>query len=253
MLTLSMIVEQARTSNPLNNALAYACMYTQQIQELLVYVSDTCPSSPLKSEKLVVVTPMNKARKVTFAKISATSENNTQTRVDLHKNQTTNKPLVPSTSVQSSTNASGSIPRSTTKNTRIMQPLSSNQKYQRVEAHTRNAKSSLDKGNSMSKSVCSTCKKCLFDANHDLCVVNYLSDMNARARAKFVKSIKKKEWKPIGKMLKHVGYKWVPTGRTFTLVGNKCPLTRFTSTKIVPPRKPVKSNVMKNIKLSGAS
>ncbi|GJR33775.1 hypothetical protein Tco_1209459 [Tanacetum coccineum] len=58
--TLRDIVEQARTSNPLDNALAYACMYTKQIQELLVYVSDTCPSSPSKSEKLVSVTPMNK-------------------------------------------------------------------------------------------------------------------------------------------------------------------------------------------------
>ncbi|GJZ06012.1 hypothetical protein Tco_0539805 [Tanacetum coccineum] len=76
--TLRDIVEQARTSNPLDNALAYACMYTKQIQKLLVYVSDTCPSSPLKSEKLVAATPMNKARKVTFAKISATSEINTK-------------------------------------------------------------------------------------------------------------------------------------------------------------------------------
>ncbi|GJT64850.1 hypothetical protein Tco_1016330 [Tanacetum coccineum] len=46
--TLRDIVEQARTSNPLDNALAYACMYTKQIQELLVYVSDTCPSSPIE-------------------------------------------------------------------------------------------------------------------------------------------------------------------------------------------------------------
>ncbi|GJS45562.1 hypothetical protein Tco_0595683 [Tanacetum coccineum] len=51
--TLRDIVEQARTTNPLDNALAYACMYTKQIQELLVYVSDTCPSSPSRSEKLV--------------------------------------------------------------------------------------------------------------------------------------------------------------------------------------------------------
>ncbi|GJT47268.1 hypothetical protein Tco_0955983 [Tanacetum coccineum] len=191
--TLRDIVEQARTSNPLDNALAYACMYTKQIQELLVYVSDTCPSSPLKSKKLVAVTPMNKARKVTFVKTSATSENNTQKQVDVHKTQTTNKPLVPSTNVKCSTNASRSKPQSETKNTRIMLPLSSNQKYQRVEAHTRNVKSSLDKGNSMSKSMCSTCKKYLFDANHDLCVVNYLSDVNACARAKSVRSIKKKE------------------------------------------------------------
>ncbi|GJW64283.1 hypothetical protein Tco_0116167 [Tanacetum coccineum] len=155
--TLRDIVEQVRTSNPMDNALAYACMYTKQI--LLVYVSDTCPNSPLNSEKLVAVTPLNKAKKVTFANISATLENNTQTRVDLHNTQTTNKPLVPSTSVKSSTNASRSIPRTTTKNTRILQTSSSNQKYQRVEAHTRNVKCSLNKGNNMSKSECSTFKK----------------------------------------------------------------------------------------------
>ncbi|GKB34453.1 hypothetical protein Tco_0879395 [Tanacetum coccineum] len=104
-------LEQARITRSSDNALAYACMYTEQIQELLVYVSDTCPNSPLKSEKLVAVTPMNKARKGTFEKTNATSENNIQKRVDLHKTHTTNKPLVPSTSVKSSTNASGSIPR----------------------------------------------------------------------------------------------------------------------------------------------
>ncbi|GJU68653.1 hypothetical protein Tco_1254912 [Tanacetum coccineum] len=82
--TLRDIVEQARTLNPLDNTLAYACMYTKQIQELLVYVSNTCPSSPLKSEKLVSVTPMNKARKVTFAKTSTTSDNNIQIQVDVH-------------------------------------------------------------------------------------------------------------------------------------------------------------------------
>ncbi|GKE78877.1 hypothetical protein Tco_1544997 [Tanacetum coccineum] len=102
----------------------------------------------------------------------------------------------------------------------------------------------------MSKSVCSTCKKCLFDANHDLCVVNYLSDVNACAGAKFVKSIKNKEWKSSSKMFKNVGYKWVPIGRNFTIVGNRFRLTRFTSTKLVPPRKPVKSTAIKNIKSS---
>ncbi|GJT01765.1 hypothetical protein Tco_0822934 [Tanacetum coccineum] len=45
----------------------------------------------------------------------------------------------------------------------------------------------------------------------------------------------------------------VPIGRTFTIVGTKCPLTRFTSTKIVPPRKPVKSTVIRNIKPSSTS
>ncbi|GJU47269.1 hypothetical protein Tco_1204535 [Tanacetum coccineum] len=78
--TLRDIVEQARTSKPLDNPLAYACIYIKQIQELLVYVSDTCPNSLLNSEKLVAVTSMNKARKVTFAKTSAPSENNTKNK-----------------------------------------------------------------------------------------------------------------------------------------------------------------------------
>nr|GFA17201.1 hypothetical protein [Tanacetum cinerariifolium] len=89
--------QQAMTLNPLDNVLAYACMYTKQIQELLVYISDTCPSSPLKSEKLVAVTPMKKARKITFTKTSTTSDNNTQIQVDVHQTRTTNKSLVPST------------------------------------------------------------------------------------------------------------------------------------------------------------
>ncbi|GJV35335.1 hypothetical protein Tco_1407812 [Tanacetum coccineum] len=251
--TLRDIVEQARTLNPLDNALAYACMYTKQIQELLVYVSDTCPSSPLKSEKLVSIIPINKARKVTFAKTSTTSYNNIQIQVDVHQTQTTSKPLVPSTNEKCSTNASISKPHSETKNHRIMQPLSSNQKYQKIEAHTRNAKPSLTKEDSESKSVCLTCNKCFFDARHDLCVVQYLSKVNDRARAKAVKSIKMKEWKPTGKMFKNVGYKWVPIGKTFTIVGTKCALTKFTSTKIVPPRKHVKSTVITNIKPSSAS
>ncbi|GKF17152.1 retrovirus-related pol polyprotein from transposon TNT 1-94 [Tanacetum coccineum] len=35
-------------------------------------------------------------------------------------------------------------------------------------------------------------------------------------------------------MFTEIGYKWKPTGRLFTLVGNSCPLTRITPTKIVP-------------------
>ncbi|GJR28832.1 hypothetical protein Tco_1105064 [Tanacetum coccineum] len=195
--TLCNIVEQARTSNTLDNTLAYACMYTKQIQELLVYVSDTCLSSPLKSGKLVAVTPMNKARKVTYAKTSTTSDNNTQIQVDVHQTQTTNKPLVPSTNVKCFTNASRSKPHSGNKEQKGSSNLSSN----------------LEK----------------------------IKKINNRARAKAVKSIIMKEWKPTGKMFKNIRYKWVPTRRIFTIVGTKCSLTISTSTKIVPLRKPIKS------------
>nr|GFB04502.1 hypothetical protein [Tanacetum cinerariifolium] len=46
-----------------------------------------------------------------------------------------------------------------------------------------------------------------------------------------------------------IGHKWRPTGRTFKLVGNVCPLTRITTTAIVPLRKPIpiESNTSKPV------
>nr|GEV31509.1 retrovirus-related Pol polyprotein from transposon TNT 1-94 [Tanacetum cinerariifolium] len=42
-----------------------------------------------------------------------------------------------------------------------------------------------------------------------------------------------------GKMFTTVGHIWRPTGRTFTLVGNVCPLTRTDTNAIVPLREPI--------------
>ncbi|GJU59019.1 hypothetical protein Tco_1236785 [Tanacetum coccineum] len=66
--TLHAIVEQARALKPLDNALDYACKFTTRIQELLVYVNDTCLSSCYESGKLVAVTPINKSRQIKNAK-----------------------------------------------------------------------------------------------------------------------------------------------------------------------------------------
>ncbi|GJS58113.1 retrovirus-related pol polyprotein from transposon TNT 1-94 [Tanacetum coccineum] len=38
--------------------------------------------------------------------------------------------------------------------------------------------------NDKSKVVCAMCKKCLVTSNHDVCVLNYVNDMNSRANAK---------------------------------------------------------------------
>ncbi|GJX90260.1 hypothetical protein Tco_0343586 [Tanacetum coccineum] len=76
--------------------------------------------------------------------------------------------------------------------------------------------------------------------NHDLCVLNFINDVNARVKSKYVKkSSKRKVWKPTGKVFTNIGYTWRPTGRTFTIVGNACPLTRITTTAEVPLRKPI--------------
>ncbi|GJS07380.1 hypothetical protein Tco_0364176 [Tanacetum coccineum] len=73
--------------------------------------------------------------------------------------------------------------------------------------------------------------------NHDLCVLDFINNVNART--KFVKkNSKRKVLKPTGKVFTNIGYIWRPTGRTFTIVGNVYPLTRITITTKVPLRKP---------------
>nr|GEU44951.1 uncharacterized mitochondrial protein AtMg00810-like [Tanacetum cinerariifolium] len=91
--------------------------------------------------------------------------------------------------------------------------------------------------NAKSELICVKCNGCMFFDNHDLCVLN---DVNARAKSNFVKkNSKRKVWKLIGKVFTNIRYTWRPTGRTFTKVGNACPLTRITITTEVPTRKPI--------------
>ncbi|GJW14757.1 retrovirus-related pol polyprotein from transposon TNT 1-94 [Tanacetum coccineum] len=154
-----------------------------------------------------------------------------------------------------STSASGSQPSGNTKKDKIQQTPSSTQKNN-VEACPRTVKSSLinkncfvepkgnatvqhSKLNANSKLLCVKCNGCMIFDNHDLCVLDFINDVNARNKSKSVKkSSKRKVWKPTGKVFTNIGYTWRPTGQTFTIVGNVCPLTRITTTTEVPLRKP---------------
>ncbi|GJR58517.1 hypothetical protein Tco_1500679 [Tanacetum coccineum] len=154
--------------------------------------------------------------------------------------------------VRLSTSASGSQPSGNTRNDRIRQTPSSISKN-KVEAHPRNVKSSLNKRNGTVKVngsafvqnskkqdtsdyVCINSDDCMSSDN--LCVSNSMNDVKFRAKPKKSKS-KKDIWKPTGKVFTQIGYIWRPTGRTFTIVGNACPLTRITTTNEVPSRKPI--------------
>ncbi|GJT55350.1 retrovirus-related pol polyprotein from transposon TNT 1-94 [Tanacetum coccineum] len=167
--------------------------------ELLVYVSKTCPSLTKTYEKLVAVTPMNKAKKVMFAE-PVTSLSNSPKQIDSFKPKDSNKHLL--TSIEPKSNAL-------------------------VKHSVRNAKF---------ESICSICNKCLFDANHDMCIIDYVNDVNVRLKSQSKRNKKRKVWKPTGKVFTKIGYSWKPTGRVFTIVGNRFPLTRIASTKEAPLR-----------------
>ncbi|GJX54494.1 retrovirus-related pol polyprotein from transposon TNT 1-94 [Tanacetum coccineum] len=253
--TLREIVEEAKVERPLDRSLAFACRYTKHSQELLEYVFGTCPKVFNQQDKKHATTPRKK--QVTFEDQIATSSSTTHKHVEPMHTQKSNVPVPPSTGVNSCTDASGSQPRSILKKHRI--PPAKSDSLKKVEDHSRIIRSSLRTTNrvdssisskrtvinSHSHSVCQTCNKCLFSANHDMCVVTYLNSVNASPNVKIVvRHVKqvwkpkqvtqvwkpkhiKQIWKPTGKTRNNVGYQWRPTGRTFTL-SDQCPLTRFT-------------------------
>ncbi|GJT77537.1 hypothetical protein Tco_1044262 [Tanacetum coccineum] len=222
--TVREIVEEARVVKPLDNALNYACQYTKLSQELLEYVIGTCPKSFNERDNKAPSTPVTRKKQVTFSDKPGTSSSNTQKHEVHQKVQQTNIPVIPSTGVNASTEASGSKPRSNTKKNRILPAKKENKK--KVEVHLRTNKSVWTKVNridssisskrvvinSNSESVCKMCDKCLNSANHEMCVVNILSSVNATPTVKRVLNKGKQIWKPKGKL---------SDNRTPTKIGNQ--------------------------------
>ncbi|GJX98787.1 hypothetical protein Tco_0355806 [Tanacetum coccineum] len=101
--------------------------------------------------------------------------------------------------------------------------------------------------------VCSTCHKCVFNANHDVCITKFLKEVNSRAKIQSNKTrnvnkpVEQKihtqkpvrqiftghrfspnktstmyektsprsnlRWKPTGRIFKTIGLRWIPTGK----------------------------------------
>ncbi|GJZ42078.1 retrovirus-related pol polyprotein from transposon TNT 1-94, partial [Tanacetum coccineum] len=220
------IVEQGKSQNPLTNSLDSTCKYTKRIQELLIIIRQTCPRINNSSDKLVDVTPKNKDKRVRFTEPVASS-GNTNIKISSSSNLVSNKSMLSSTGVKPSTSASGSQPSINTKKDKIQQTPSSTQKNK------------YSKLNANSELLCVKCNGCMLFDNHDLYVLDFINDVNARAKSKSIKKCsKRKVWKPTGKVFTNIGYTWRPTCRTFTILGNVCPLTRITITVEVPLRKP---------------
>nr|GEU41121.1 hypothetical protein [Tanacetum cinerariifolium] len=147
--TLREIIKEAKVERALDRSVASACLYTKHSQELLEYVIGTCPKDFSKQDKKQATTPLNRKKQVTFRDQCETSYMNTQKHVEQQITQKTNVSVLPSTEVDSCTDASGSKPMSNTKKNRISPAKSVNKKT--VEDHTRTNKSSFQKPNRCSK------------------------------------------------------------------------------------------------------
>ncbi|GKB04834.1 hypothetical protein Tco_0833029 [Tanacetum coccineum] len=160
------IVEQAKAKQPLDIALDFACKHAKQIQELLVYVRDTCHNVYKPSEKFIAVTSMNKVKKVRFFEPLTSSSNIKQ--IELSKTPDSNTHVLSSTGLKCSTSTCRSQPTGNKKNDRISQTPSSNIKN-KVEVQRRRVKSKSNKKNRVKDSIC--------DANVKHTMLNVKSEL----------------------------------------------------------------------------
>nr|GFC40534.1 hypothetical protein [Tanacetum cinerariifolium] len=128
-----------------------------------------------------------------------------------------NTPVLSSTGVALVSSASGSQSKDNTKKNRIRQ-THKKAKETELEDHPRKVKSSLNKAS-------------VVDSRANSSVIKSVSNVNS--------NLKCASWKTTGKVFKTVGYIWKPTGWTFSLVVNVCPLTRIATATIVSPREPI--------------
>nr|GEW14869.1 hypothetical protein [Tanacetum cinerariifolium] len=187
------IVKQAKAKEPLDNVLDFSCKHAHRIQELLVYVRDTCPNAINLSTKKVVITPKNKVKKFRFAEPLTSSSNIKQ--VESSTTSDSNTPVLSLTGLKCSTRNYGSMPTGNKKNDRISrttsrniknkvesQPRNVNKKNRVIEAiHNVDVKQS--KLNANSKPICATGKKSIFDGVHDLCILDFVKNVNSRAKS----------------------------------------------------------------------
>nr|GEZ47984.1 integrase, catalytic region, zinc finger, CCHC-type, peptidase aspartic, catalytic [Tanacetum cinerariifolium] len=141
------------------------------------------------------------------------------------------------------TSASGSQPSGNTKKDKIQQTPSCTLKN-KIEAQHRIGRSTLINKNhdvklkepaSVQNSKinvnfdlkCATYNGCLFFDNHDSCVLNFINNVNARVKSKYVKkTFKRNVWKPTGKVVQIVIW-YLDSGCSKHMTGDRSQLTNF--------------------------
>ncbi|GJX34175.1 hypothetical protein Tco_0245732 [Tanacetum coccineum] len=111
------IVEQDKAKQPLDNVLDFACKHAQRIQELLVYVRDTCPNAIKLSAKKFAVTPKNNVKKVRLVEPLTSSSNIKQ--VESSTTSDSNTPVLSPTGLKCSTSNCRSKSTGNKKNDRM--------------------------------------------------------------------------------------------------------------------------------------
>ncbi|GJT97679.1 hypothetical protein Tco_1093197 [Tanacetum coccineum] len=136
--------------------------------------------------------------------------------------------VMPSARSQSTTNGSKPKPRINYQKYRNWHASKSScvtTKTVPIEEHSRNSRNFSNSKHF----VCSTCQKCVFNANHDSCVIKFMKEVNSRAKVPSNKTTNRNKpveqtsvaKKPERQIQKDIGFQskrlplWVPTGKIF--------------------------------------
>ncbi|GJW94056.1 retrovirus-related pol polyprotein from transposon TNT 1-94 [Tanacetum coccineum] len=140
------------------------------------------------------------------------------------KTQDKNISLKPSvmhtTSLKNTTNGSKPKPRSknqTSKSLHVSKCSCRRSNGMTLVDHSRNYSSFLDSKHF----VCSTCQKCVFNANSDACITKFLKEVNSRIKSFAVHEKPSTprsclRWKSTGRIFKTASLRWIPTRKMFT-------------------------------------
>ncbi|GJY27197.1 retrovirus-related pol polyprotein from transposon TNT 1-94 [Tanacetum coccineum] len=152
--TLQELLNQARALKLLDEHIGYASKFAARIHELLVYETASCPFTQSGNKKWAPATNHKKNNKpyVDASRTKQTIEKITQKHAVKQNTQNTNNTILPFIRRVRSTNASGSQPKSNTKNDRI-------QRTSNCNANVKNV--ALSKN---SDTIFLSCNECLFSA-----------------------------------------------------------------------------------------
>ncbi|GKA41879.1 hypothetical protein Tco_0734539 [Tanacetum coccineum] len=171
------------------------------------------------------------------------------------RNSKTN--VIPSARFQSTVDGSKPKPRSTNHSTRSL-PVSKSSCVTITAVPKADHSKSSSSFSDSKHFVCSTCHKCVFNANHDACITKLLKEVNSHAKIQSHKTRNSNKpvdqkshtqkpgrqiftrhrfspnktsvvyektsprsdlrWKPTGRIFKSVGLRWIPTGKLFELL-----------------------------------
>ncbi|GJV83067.1 hypothetical protein Tco_1522965 [Tanacetum coccineum] len=186
---------------------------------------------------------------------SSSSRNNSKNMLRFSSNDRNSiTSVTTSARIQTTTDDSKPKPRSNNQTSRSL-PVSESTRVTIMAMpkadHSKSSSSFSDSKNF----VCSTCHKCVFNANHDACITKLLNEVNSRAKIQSHKTKNSNKpvdqkshtqkpgrqifighrfspnktsavsdktsprsdlrWKPIGRIFKSVGLRWIPIGKLF--------------------------------------